>query len=51
MSVAAVAVGIVLFVILGELLSATDLYTDRFLTIVVVGTLYTACSCRCCTAP
>lgn len=41
-SVAAVAIGIVLFVILGELLSATDLYTDRFLTIVVVGTLYTA---------
>ena len=41
-SVAAVAIGIVLFVILGELLSDTDLYTDRFVTIAIVGTLYTA---------
>ncbi len=40
-TVCAVAAGIMLFVTLGELLGQPNLYTDRFVTIVIVATLYT----------
>lgn len=37
-----VAAGITLFVILGELLGQSNLYTDRFFKILVIATFYTA---------
>lgn len=41
-SLGGLAVGITLFVMLGELLSQPNLYTDRFVTVLVIATLYTA---------
>lgn len=41
-SLGALAVGITLFVMMGELLSQPNLYTDRFATVLVLATLYTA---------
>ena len=36
-----IAVGVTLFVLIGELLGQSSLYTDRFFTILIVATLYT----------
>ncbi len=41
-SIIAIAAGVTLFVTLGELLGEPNLYTDRFLTVLVIATVYTS---------